>query len=330
MVLLTGVALPESKKLWSKKMTFADISQAERLKCLEGAAGQYLRKIMPPSVWEKFFYIYMSGCYPEDTSTIQAWLSEASEIFNCVRARPSDAYIFNYLYRQKAVVNDFDRFFLMCRSAQAIHKRLIALRQQLPWIISFEAKRQGLKSDQKVLIDNIGSGDALESICLLIERPDLISRVHFRCIDNDPECLRRAQEMVVELGLSTCFEFVCADSREVESREAHIGLLIGVLCPVSGRLGAKIVMDAKRFLGPKGIIIFSTVQQRMIHGDPLCDLVMRLAGWQMAFKAEDEANEIARAAGLVPESFFDDSFGYNRMTIARQPNILQKVKNAFQ
>lgn len=329
MVLLTTeIPCIEKKQRWSRRITFKDVEN--RGWALNTEAANHLKKVFPANIWEALVDVFMSGDMKSASAELLlAYLLRNSEFFQRVKERPSDAYIFNYLYRQQQVENEIDRFFPLCKSAVGIYQRLMSLRQELPKLIYREIKRQKI-GNKKILIDNIGCGDAPESIMLLVDHPELVPKVNIRCIDNDPNCLERVKKHVRELGISESFEFVCADIQNVCSRKAHIIISIGVFCPIPSKLSIKMFEAFQVFSRSNGIVVFSTVQKPMIQGDPLCDLIMRMAGWCMSFKADDEPRRIIETAGWKPEGFFDDSMGYNRMTIARySETLLNKIKRTL-
>jgi hypothetical protein len=56
----------------------------------------------------------------------------------------------------------------------------------------------------------------------------------------------------------------------------------------------------------------------MVEEDPVTDFIMRLAGWRMGYKDDQEPAEIARMAGWEPfYEFFDEPLRYNCMVAAR-------------
>jgi len=325
------------KARWSKYTTFADIEP--RGWALNGTeAAKYWQSVLPGNIWLDVADVFNSGNINSETAErLRKYFLEHSEFFQRVKSRPSDAYIFNYLYQLRNVTNPIDKFFPKCQSAIAIYERLVALKKKLPELIMDERERLKLNPKEKYLIDNVGSGDAPESIGMLIKNPGLVPLVHIRCVDTDKACLDRARQRVEEAGITEAFEFINQDIQKVKPRGAHMLLVIGILCPIKSKTCVKILDGLRLYSQTNGIVVFSTVQRTMIQGDPLCDLVMRLAGWIMAFKSYNEPAQIAAVAGWEPKGFFDDSMGFNRMTVAHlNPNwgvfvkrILFKFKLAF-
>jgi len=87
----------------------------------------------------------------------------------------------------------------------------------------------------------------------------------------------------------------------------------------------------KKHVKENGIVIFSTVQEKMLMGGPILDFIMWTYGWRMYFKADDEPGKMATSAGYKHEKRMDweDDYGYNRMTVARKPktSFLRVISN---
>ena len=307
----------KNKISWPKDLTFADVDRAWALK---GETGKYLQNVLPQDIWQDLKIAFLSGDLDcKEAQRVLKYFLANSVITSQVKETPSGAKIFNYLYHKWPVADTLDHFFVKSKSAKAIHKRLQTLRDVLPDMIRKEIKKFGIAKSQRYLIDNIGAGNAYDTIDMLIKDPDLADFIHVRCIDPDSEALEMSQKIVEELGFSDSFEFVAKKVEDVKPRRAHMLMFIGMLCPIKSRICVKILKGIKLFARLDGIVIFSTVQRKMIENDPLCDIIMRLAGWFMSFKEDNEPAQIARKAGWIPEGYFDDPMGFNRMTIARLP-----------
>ncbi len=96
-------------------------------------------------------------------------------------------------------------------------------------------------------------------------------------------------------------------------------LLIGVLCPKGLEESENILGFMKFFVRPGGTIVFSTAQQAMGLGDPFTDYIMRMQGWNMAYKTDGESFDLAFKAGWVPDDklTFHDDLHYHCMVTAR-------------
>jgi len=216
------------------------------------------------------------------------------------------------------VENEVDRYFIRAKEAIGIEQRLLALRQQLPDIITQGILRLTLTKGQRFVIFNVGSGPGHDLIEVLEANPVLQKFVEVVCIDPAENMLAIGERRVKELGMADIFRFVPKKFGEAGLGEAHMILMIGILCPVSHNNCVKILKNASRFLHPSGILVYNTVQTRMVMGDPLCDFIIRMAGWHLDYKEDSESLEIAKEAGLEPIHSFFDSLQYNCMVIARR------------
>lgn len=115
------------------------------------------------------------------------------------------------------------------------------------------------------------------------------------------------------------YYFVCGEFQRVRPRKADVILLIGVLCPLPMPVCIKLLKVLKRDCRPGGMVIYSTNQVVMVKNDPLTDFLMRLAGWGMDYKTDQEAVEIAEKAGWkCIDQFFDDGMRFQCITVARR------------
>lgn len=83
-------------------------------------------------------------------------------------------------------------------------------------------------------------------------------------------------------------------------KKADMIMMIGLLYPKPTRVCKKILKNVTVFSRHNGIIVFSTVQNDMVYGDPLTDFIMRADGWNMCYKTDSEPDEIALESGWYP------------------------------
>jgi SAM-dependent methyltransferase len=290
-----------------------------RERFLETSEARYLLATLPPDIAEKLKRVFLNGDLEgEEAREALAYLVKNSTITRIVVEKPSSAETFEYLYQKIPVDNKIDKFFIMTRAAVGIHQRLIALGSNLPSVIGKEITRADLKNGEKFVIFNMGSGPGHDTIEVLAENPDLKEGIHVYCIDPDAKMLAVGEARAKTLGLEESFTFVPHKFGEIELGNAHMILIIGILCPMPKEACIKILQNVSQFLHPSGIIVFNTVQNKMLNEDPLCDFIMRLYGWHMDYKRNSETLKIAQMSGLKPVGSFFDSLGYNRVVIARR------------
>jgi hypothetical protein len=324
----------------SETKTYLDLPLSNRISDLiNSEAGKFLKNALPHEIYQLVQQTLIQGTDSEFGQQLKTYLlgsddnGTVSMINRMVDNNWKDPEVFKYIYRIDQPDTKFDNFYIQTTGAIAIHNRLTTLIRTLPRIVDSERKRQGLKEGQLLLIDNIGSGHALDTLGMLKENPELARKVHVRCIDPDQTTMNFAKAKVRELGLENSFEFIGKPVQNVPTRNAHMLLMIGMFCPVPTTIFKKSIDNLKIFCRPDGIIIFSTVQEKMLQDGPLLDMMMELQGWHMYFKTETEPDDIAREVGWIPEESFVDDYQFNKMTIARLPkkergNVLRLIKRA--
>jgi len=66
-----------------------------------------------------------------------------------------------------------------------------------------------------------------------------------------------------------------------------------------------------------GIVIYSTALRKMVIEDPFTDFLMRLGGWHMSYKSEEESEDLAKSLGWrVIGKFYDEPLHYHCMVVA--------------
>lgn len=299
--------------LQRKSITFADVKHREVL--LQTEAAKVLFSALPVDIVEKLKASYLEGdiTSPRAMEVIE-YFYENSVISKMVQLNPSNSITFEYLYLKKKIINPIDKYFTAGTAAIGIYERLQALKKELPNIIRQEIKKSG---NGVFKIANIGSGPSHELVEIMTDNPDLVGKVHITCIDPDALALEIGKKRVKKLGIENSFTFVPKPMQEYKNGTYNMLLAIGLLCPVSNRGCKKILSGFSFFSKFNGIVVFSTVQEEMINGDPLTDFIMRRGGWKMSYKRTGEPEVLAKASGWEPEYQFRDKLGYNQMTAAR-------------
>lgn len=290
-----------------------------RERFLKTFEARYLLATLPLDIAGKLERAFLNADLGgEDAKETLAFLVKNSTISQIITENPSSAETFEYLYQKIPVDNEIDKFFIMTKAAVGIHQRLVALRNYLPGVIRREIARADFKNEDKFVIFNVGSGPGHDTIEILAENPDFRERVHVYCIDPDAKMLAVGEAKAKRLALEESFTFVPHNFGETDLGKAHMIVMIGLLCPMPEEKCIKILRKVSQFLHHSGVIVFSTVQKKMLREDPLCDFIMRLGGWCMDYKRNGQTLEIAKMADLNPIGSFFDSLGYNRVVIARK------------
>lgn len=300
-----------------KTKTFFDVPN--RTWALRTPEAEYLRSVLPPHIWENLESAFLrTGLDSPEAKVLFEYLHERSSMTKAVKIRPSDAIPFECIYRKRPTSAEVDKFFIRSKAAIGIYLRLLALEDNLPQVLRQCIGSADLKRDERVNVLNAGSGPSHEMIEVLSANRDLAKLVKVLAVDTDDTSLEIGRQRVAELQLEDSFEFRAASFEEMQPTGAHLILLIGILCPLPSTIGVRVLRSMMTHSTKGGRIIYSTVQEEMINGDPLLDLFMRGLQWKMDYKTETESERMGKASGWTTEGAFHDALRYNRMTIAKR------------
>jgi len=310
---------------------FFDVPMDLKLKDFQSESGRYFMSVLPSDVAVHFKRaILETGIESADALK---WLDYAlsyngsgkqvSPIAQRVNANPYDPWAFKYIYREEDALSPMDYGYVITTGAYGIYLRLQSLVERLPAIIYSERERFGLGPKDKYIIYNLGSAYSLDTIYAVAQSPELKDLVRIVCVDPDKESLNYGKKLAERLGVSACFEFIPKKMEYAGLEQAHLILFIGMFCVVQSKKIILTMKFIKKHVKVDGIIIFSTVQEKMLMGGPILDFIMWSYGWRMYFKADGEPGKIARLAGYAHNRWmdFEDKLGYNRMTVARKPKF---------
>jgi len=279
-----------------------------------------LVSLMPLEIAVKFRKCFLEdGLKSPEAEELRIFFRKHSTIFRTVEQSPSSSETFEYLYRERPTEGEIDEYFPNGKAAIGIYQRLGALKIELPSIIREEIRRISLPKGEKFIVVNMGSGPGHDMIGVLAENPDLVERVHVINVEPDAPMLEVGRKKVESLGLSESFSFIAETCQDAGLKlgGAHMILAIGIFCPMPKRVCVKVLKNLAPFIPFGGLIVFNTIQVRMVEEDPMTDFIMRLAGWRMGYKDDSEPFEIAKMSGWEPfYRFFDQPLHYNCMVAA--------------
>ena len=293
----------------ASNITFVDVENRKR--SLETMEAKEMLNSLPQNIKKSFIKHYLNPNKQPSKKILNYFLIN-SKIAKIIKRYPGSAEAFEYLYREKKISSFIDKYFIKCKAGKQVYQRLVSLNKNLPKYI------KKLYKGKTVLIDNIGSGPGHDMIKVLLQNPNLINKVHIRNIDTDKSVLKIGEKIVEQNKLSSNFSFIDKPFHEVKSRKADLILLIGFLCPIKFETSKKILSKLICYSKSDGFIIFSTAQKKMEFDDPLIDYIMRFTGWNMSYKSDKEALDLARKSGWEPiEQFFDEPLHHHCMTVAK-------------
>jgi hypothetical protein len=289
---------------------YLDMTHREEL--LQTVNAQHLKNKLPIRIYE-FLREYFVDDNQANSKDLADYFIKHSCIFNIIKSTPGSSIGYDCLYT-KNTKTELDNYFVQCISGHQIYERLKSLEQKLPRLI-----RSKLNEKQSLLVDNIGSGVGRDMINVVFQNPDIKNKLHVRQIDPDSEALNLSRKIAYELGVVESFSFHENSLSSIDSVNADVVLLIGMLCPLNLRHSSIVLRQVKRLCNSNnGLLIFSTATHNMVIDDPLTDSLMRLCGWNMSFKTESDSTKLAESLGLkIIEVFYEEPYHHHCMIVAQ-------------
>ena len=284
---------------------FTDIPN--RSWALDSSDSQALLDSLPLDIRNAFIQYFFTK---QTTPELIQYFKDNSSIFDSVQNDPGNALSFEYLYTRQVSTN-IDKYFTECKAGHQIYQRLLALEENLPYWLTHL-----LHGRQVISVDNIGSGAGRDMINVLGKNQHFIDRVRIRNIDPNAESLAISKQLAKEMCVSDYFYFHNNKLSDVPAINADLVLLIGILCPLHRRVCKIVLKNIAPYVRTGGMVIYSTALHKMVLEDPLTDSIMRLAGWHMNYKSEEESEDLAKSFGWrVICKFFDEPLHYHCMVL---------------
>ena len=303
-----------------KSITYADFTIEKRKRTLKDPRVVTFLKTLPRQERETMVSAFVAGSH-DNMQNIVEHLTKTSVIANAIVNEKGGADIFYFLYN-KIAKGSLDEYYLVSDSGHQIYKRLEIMVERIPHIL-----RRLFPGKEEILVDNIASGQGYDMINILAnpKNADLRNRIHVRNIDPNEPALKQGLKRIKENGLEDNFEIVVATIDEYEGREAHFCVESGIYCPLSTSYSIRLKRNKiSKFLRRGGYSIHNATTYRMIETDLFTDFTMRMLGWKMGFKTQQEIKDIAIKAGFKVDSVFSDLFddgseaGFNFMVVAQK------------
>lgn len=292
--------------------SYLDIDILQKEKALLVEAAQYLKDLLPDSIFNILseYFLYNNK---ENSNLLTEYFCNNSNIFNAINSTPGSSLGYDCLYTKK-IKTQLDKYFITCTSGHQIYERLKALELNLPTVV--RSHQSYVKS---LFVDNVGSGVGRDMLNVIHQNPDLRDRVHVRQIDPDVAALDYSRKIALDLHVIDNFSFYEKTLSDVEPKKSDVVLLIGMLCPLSLRYSEYVLRKLKRLCNDEnGIVVFSTATHNMVIDDPLTDALMRLSGWNMSFKTEEESMMLAASVGWkILDLFYDEPHHHHCMVVAQ-------------
>ncbi|MFA6389374.1 MAG: class I SAM-dependent methyltransferase family protein, partial [Patescibacteria group bacterium] len=218
----TSLDFSFDRSLYSKELV-----HCLKQRILETEEARYLLSTFPPDIQVKFKECLFEPDNPL-TKDILDFMLKNSETAKIIKRFPGSAEAFEYLYLayEQDKVPPVDQYYLKSKAGTQIHRRLIALRDNIPlWL-------EKIYKGERLLIDNVASGPGRDMVEVLKKYPEWKKKVQIRNIDIDPAAVNIGKKLVKENGMEECFSFECKKYSQADLRQADLIILVGVLCPL--------------------------------------------------------------------------------------------------
>lgn len=242
---------------------------------------------------------------------------ETSIISRMLMKDPGTFEMLEIVYTRKNLKEKVDKYLLGSLSTQALRDRLTSIVSYLVPQIEKIITRNG-----NIMIINLGSGVARDTICALNGNSHLANSVSVDCIDINAKALATARQLVKARGLDKSFRFIQTNLVQLPyKKEADLGLLIGVLCGLEHRTCVVILRKIKRYFKKGGILIVSNVLETMLERDSVFASVLKnIIGWKLIYKTPQELREIFEEAGYEwKDVFYDEPTRFHAMGVGMIP-----------
>jgi len=237
----------------------------QRVDALRDKRVQTLIDSLPEDIAGKIVRAFLANDhYGQDAQDVLEYFLISSKITQAVIEDKGGADIFYYLYN-KIADNPIDQYFLDSDAGNQIYRRLKTMENRIPDIL-----RSLFPGQEKILIDNIGSGQGYDLINMLInpQNADLRKRLHVRNIDPNEQALKAGWERIVEHGLENNFEICVDEIGKYEGRDVDFLLASGIFCPLSVQFCVRMTRNNfAGYLREGGIMLYNatTIKRQICY-----------------------------------------------------------------
>jgi len=231
---------------------------------------------------------------------------------NIINHKSSSHKALDPLYN-KLPIRLVDQYFYSSPAGDAIPDRLKAVIGNLPaWI------REAGKGKKKIDVVVPGSGPARDIINILSQNSDLRQRVKAYCIDNEPSAIELGMYLAKNAGVADNIQYIEEDFMKANLANMDLALLVGIICPLSNSISAKVINKVKSFCRDGGLIVFSAALQKMLFHDPVTCFVMDFIDWKLHYKSQQDLRLILKNTKLIEiGSFLDPKYQFHQIIIGR-------------
>jgi hypothetical protein len=137
------------------------------------------------------------------------------------------------------------------------------------------------------------------------------------CFDLDGQAFVEGRGIAEQLQLTDRVRFIEADFTKVSRESYDIGLMIGIICPLTDTLARRVLKRVATMIVPGGLLLISSSSEKMEMDDPLCRFLIEYsADWFLQFRDAARMDAVITSAGLNIIDSATEPSGFNRLVVA--------------
>ncbi len=285
-------------EFWEKKKKYLESRLAKRL------FWQMPREIAIP-----FKTAFLGGFNLEEIAEakeIKSYFLKNSLILKEMALNPTGFRSMEFFYcPQCQFSRPIDIYCWHSPTGQALRNRLQTVVQFLRRELKFYFNVYG-----QVQVLNLGSGLGRDSVLAYEQMPAIVkANTKTVCIDIDPAACQAGEKLAKQKGLANIINFQAKNILDLPyDQEFDLGLLVGILCPLSTRAGIKVLKKIKKYFRPGAKLVAVVLTEEMLAEDLLSSYIAReITGWKkLRFRPKGEIKKMLKQAGYQLASSFSE------------------------
>ncbi len=272
---------------WEKKKNYFKTKEA-----------QILFWQMPKDVSIPFKRAFLEGLHLneiEEGEEIKKYFLKNSIILPELVNNPAGFKGMEYFYGPCWFDKPIDIYGWRSLTGQSLRNRLSSTVDFLVREINFYVNIYG---QTKIL--NLGSGLGRDSLITYRDNPKLCQQSKTICVDINLEAVIVGQRLATKHKLKTNIEFLPKNILDLPfEQEFDIGLLVGILCPLSDLAAIKVLKKIKKYFRPEAKLLAVVLTEEMLNRDLLTSYIVReIGGWKkLKFREKGTIRKLLQAAG---------------------------------
>jgi chemotaxis methyl-accepting protein methylase len=171
------------------------------------------------------------------------------------------------------------------------------------------------QSKDKIKIASFGSGTGLDVM-------QAIGRFNGFCsvdlYDSAHSAIESGEKYAIEHNLTNKISFHHGDFTKVNHSNFDIGLLIGIICPLSDSFAKRVMHSIFKRMSKESVLIVSSSSDKMPEDVVGRFLIEYCADWYLQFRDSSRMEKLAKGVGLEPLEILDEPLKYHKLMVCRK------------